>query len=133
MVAGIPSDKTQAGPGGDGFNVASYTGSGGIQNSYGSTLTGHVGFVGYDPSAQHPDLEFTINGFNSIAGLNPTQGFWIKVYAGSPTDGVVGEENSQWIHVPAFAPEIGVPEPTTWLAWTLIGGGLACWRRYRSR
>ena len=54
--------------------------------------------------------------------------FWVKVYAGSPDDGSVGEENSQWMRVPAFAAQ-GIPEPATWLAWSLLVGGGAVWRR----
>jgi hypothetical protein len=104
----------------------------GIQNNYGSTLDGHVGTLAFNPSADHPNFEYTVTNFNTIPGIDTAAGFWIKVYAGSPDDGSVGEENSQWIHVPAFAPET-IPEPTTWLAWTLLVGGGAIWRRSKAR
>ena len=124
----MPADKSSAGSGIDGFTVASYAGSNaGIENNYGATLTGHVGTLAFDPSSANPSFEFTIPNFNSIAGLNPASGFWVKLYSGSADDGSVGEESTAWIHVPAFAAE-SIPEPTTWLAWTLLGGG-AVWHR----
>jgi hypothetical protein len=130
IVAGIPADKTTAGPGLDGFNVASFKGlAAGIQNNYGATLGNNLGTLAFDPSQAHPGFEFTVNNFNQIPGLDPKAGFWIKVYAGSPDDGSVGEESSQWIRVPSFAPETTIPEPATWLAWTLMVGGGAVWRR----
>jgi hypothetical protein len=133
FVAGVPADKSAAGTGIDGFTVANYKGlNAGIQNNYGSTLTGHVGALAFNPSAAHPNFEFTVTNFSTIPGIDPTVGFWVKVYAGSPDDGSVGEENSQWIHVPAFAAET-IPEPTTWLAWTLLVGGGAVWRRSKTR
>lgn len=131
LVAGVPADKSTAGSGTDGFTVANYAGNnGGVQNSYGSTMTGHVGNLAFDPSSQHPGFEFTITNFSQIQGLNSSQGFWVKVYAGSGTDIGVGEENSAWIHVPAIAAE-AIPEPTTWTAWALLVGGAAIWRRRR--
>jgi hypothetical protein len=132
IVAGVPADKTTAGTGTvDGFNVAAYAGNNaGIQNNYGAPLTGHIGDLAFDPSSQHPSFEFTIPNFSSIPGLNPAEGFWVKLYAGSPDDGSVGEEKSQWIHVPAFAPET-IPEPATWMAWSLLGGGVLWRRRHR--
>jgi hypothetical protein len=133
FVAGVPADKSAAGTGIDGFNVASYKGvTAGIQNNYASTLDGHVGTLAFDPSSAHPNFEFTVSNFNTIPGIDPSAGFWVKVYAGSPDDGSVGEENSQWIHVPAFAAET-IPEPTTWLAWTLLVGGGAIWKRSKAR
>jgi hypothetical protein len=129
VVAGVPADKTTPGATGtDGFLVASYKGTdAGIQNNYGSPLTGHMGTLAFDPSSSHPNFEFNITNFNSIPGIDPSAGFWLKVYSGTPDDGSVGEENSQWIHVPAFAPET-IPEPATWLAWTLLAGGGAVWQ-----
>lgn len=133
IVAGIPADKTTAGPGLDGFNVARYKGlAAGIQNNYGATLGNNLGTLAFDPSKDHPGFEFTVNNFNQIPGLDPKAGFWIKVYAGSPDDGSVGEESSQWIRVPSFAPETTIPEPAAWLAWSLIVGGGAVWRRRRN-
>jgi hypothetical protein len=130
IVAGVPADKTTAGSGIDGFTVASYAGNnGGIENNYGATLTGHVGNLAVNPSASTPDFEFTIPNFSTIPGISMSQGFWVKLYSGSADDGSVGEENSAWIRVPALAAQ-SIPEPATWLAWTLLGGG-AAWRRWR--
>src|SRR5262249_26249347 len=126
LVAGVPGDKSTAGSGIDGFNVASYAGrNAGIEDNYGATLTGHVGSLAFNPSAATPNFEFTIPNLATIPGLNPANGFWVKLYSGSADDGAVGEENSAWIHVPAFAAE-SIPEPATWLAWTLLGSG-AVW------
>jgi hypothetical protein len=130
-VAGVPATKSEAGSGTDGFNVASYNpNGGGIQSNYGSTLTGHVGSLAFNPSATNPDFEFTINNFSTIPGLNPSQGFWVELYSGSADDGGVGEQTTSWIHVPAFAAET-IPEPTTWMAWALAVGGGAVWQRRR--
>jgi hypothetical protein len=132
FVAGVPADKSQAGTGIDGFTVAKYDGNGGgIQSDYGSTLTGHVGALAFNPSAQNPDFEFTISNFSKIPGFDPSQGFWIQLYSGSADDGGVGEQTTTWVHVPAFAAE-AIPEPTTWLAWSLVLGGGAIWRRRRA-
>jgi hypothetical protein len=132
LVAGVSADKAAAGIGTDGFNVAQFAGiNAGIQNNYGATLAGHVGALAFDPSGDHPNFEFTITQFSTIAGLDPSAGFWVKVYAGSPDDGSVGEESSQWIRVPAFAPQT-IPEPATWLAWSLLAGG-AAWARLRGK
>jgi hypothetical protein len=132
VVAGVPADKSTPGAiGTDNFDVAGYKGiNAGIQNNYGTPLSGHMGALAFDPSSSHPNLEFTIPNFNTIPGIDPAAGFWVKIYAGSPDDGSVGEENSQWIRVPSFASET-IPEPATWLAWTLLVGGGAVWRRQR--
>jgi hypothetical protein len=130
LVAGVPGDKSTAGTGLDGFTVASYAGrNAGIEDNYGATLTGHIGNLAFNPSASTPNFEFTIPNFNSIPGLNPGSGFWVKLYSGSADDGAVGEENTAWIRVPALAAE-SIPEPATWLAWSLLGLG-AAWQRLR--
>jgi hypothetical protein len=120
-VAGVPSDKSTGGPGIDGFTVAAYKAGGGIQNSYGATLTNNLGNLAFDPSAAHPGFEFTIQNFSKISPnlLNPKEGFWISAYAGSGQDNPIGEERIANIKIPAFSPET-IPEPTTWLAWTVV-------------
>jgi hypothetical protein len=129
FVAGVPGDKSTAGSGIDGFTVASYAGkNAGIEDNYGAALTGHVGTLAFNPSSTNPSFEFTIPQFTSISGLNPSSGFWVQLYSGSADDGAVGEEKTAWVHVPAFAAE-SIPEPTTWLAWALLAGGGAAWRR----
>ncbi|MHC5539874.1 hypothetical protein ACYOEI_16770, partial [Singulisphaera rosea] len=135
-VAGVPADKSVANPAGlDGFTVASYAGTAnqGIQYNYGSGLSSNQGALAFDPSASHPGFEFTVNNFSKISpSLDPTQGFWIQVYAGSAQDGPIGEEASGFLHVPSFSQQ-NVPEPATWLAWSLIAGGAATRLRRRGK
>jgi hypothetical protein len=138
VVAGVPADKTVAGTGTDGYTVSTYNATkaanGGLAYSFGTSLPQNMGNLAYDPSPAHPGLEFTINNFSKIPGLNPANGFWIEAYAGSAVDGVAGEAYLTWTKVPVTAAQLippNTPEPTTWLAWTLIAGAAAC--RFRSR
>jgi len=131
LIAGIPADKTLAGSGIDGFSVAKFNGATNLlQNSFGSAVSGVSGALAFNPSAAHPELEFSISNL-SKAGINPSQGFWVEMYAGSGQDVVAGEAGLVWTYVPPFEPQ-QIPEPTTWLVWAGLAGGLA-WRRYRSR
>ncbi len=131
IVAGVPADKTTAGPGLDGFSVSSYTNpSLGLGYNFGKNLTANQGTLAYDPSKAHPDLEFTIKNFSTIKGIDPFSGLWIKAYAGSPDDRVVGEAALGFTRVPAFSPE-SIPEPATLLAWTCIAGAGALHLRRR--
>lgn len=134
-LAGVPSDKSTAGPGLIGFNVASYNASsgGGIQNSYGATLTNHIGELAFNPSAAHPGFEFTIKNFSQISPtlLDPKNGFWIAAYAGSPDDNPIGEEATQFFQVPSFGPQ--VPEPATLLSWTVVAAAAGALRLRRRR
>jgi hypothetical protein len=135
-VAGVPQDKSTGGPGIDGFTVAKFKGMAtqGIQNNYGQTLTNNLGALAFDPSAAHPGFEFTIKNFSKISpSLDPTRGFWVQAYAGSPEDNPIGEESTSFFNVPAFSPEKVVPEPTTWLAWTLVAGAAAVRVRRRGK
>ena len=127
IVAGVPADKSAAGPGIDGFTVALPKAANlGLAYNFGKSLTdasGHpIGRLAFDPSADHPGFEFTIKGFSKIPGLDPFKGFWIKAYAGSPEDVVVGETGLAFTRVPAFS-EQQIPEPATVLAWSLVVGG----------
>jgi len=124
LVAGVPADKSAAGPGLDGFTVARYKGlvSQGIEQNYGATLPNNLGALAYDPSKDHPGFEFTVANFSKIApGLDPTRGFWIQAYAGSPDDNPIGEERTKFVYVPGFSPDT-IPEPATLLAWTFLAG-----------
>ena len=133
VLAGVPSNKAEAGPGIDGFTVASYRATNmGIQNSYGPTLTSNLGGLAFDPSAAHPGFEFTVKNFSKIPGNDLTKGFTLSVYAGSPEDVVAGEDSfSRQITLPS--PERAhVPEPATLLAWTtVLAGGAAIRNRRR--
>jgi hypothetical protein len=132
VIAGVPADKTKAGAGIDGFTVSQYnptTASAGLGYQFGQTLPQFTGNLAYDPTQAHPQLEFTITNFSKIPGLDPSPGFWIEGYAGSAVDGV-GEAGLAWTKVPITAAQ-NIPEPTTWLAWTLVAGAAAC--RFRGR
>lgn len=125
VIAGVPADKSTAGPGTDGFNVAAYKGVDlGLPYNFGKTLTGNLGTLAFDPSAAHPGFEFTITNFSKIHGLDPFSGFWISAYAGSPHDAIAGEASLAATRIPAFAPE-GIPEPATLLAWSFAVGCVA--------
>lgn len=134
VIAGVPADKAAAGPGIDGFTVAKYLNVPlGLSYNFGSVLSNNLGGLAFNPSAQHPGFEFTIKNFSQIKGLDPSKGFWIKAYAGSPDDVIVGESALNFVRLGAFAEE-GIPEPTTVLGWSLVAGAAALrWRlRHRS-
>jgi hypothetical protein len=134
LVAGVPADKTAAGPGTDGFTVAAYKNSGlGIQYSYGQTLTNHLGQLLFDPSKDHPDFEFSITNFSKIPGLNLSKGFWLEAYAGSPEDVIAGEDFVGWTNVSIPSGQVVIkPEPATFLSWSLVLAG-AAWTYRRKR
>jgi hypothetical protein len=133
MIAGIPSDKSLAGSGIDGFTVSHYNGaSGELQNSFGSAYSGITGNLAFNPSSAHPELEFSISNF-SASGINPSQGFWMNLYAGSGADVVAGEVGTGWVYVPPEQPQVITPEPTTFLVWAGLAGGMAWGFRRRSR
>jgi hypothetical protein len=124
-VAGISADKTQAGPGLIGFNVAEpLSNTGGLGTNFGKTLTNNLGELAFNPSADHPGFEFTIKNFSKLPGVDPYQGFWVRAYAGAPDDIVVGESGLGLTRVPALAEQV-IPEPATILAWTAVAGGAA--------
>ena len=132
VIAGIPADKTKSGSGIDGYTLSTYnaaTAASGLGYQFGQTLPQFTGNLAYDPTPAHPQLEFTITNFSKIPGLNPSSGFWIEMYAGSAVDGV-GEAGLAWTKVPITAAQ-NIPEPTTWLAWTLVAGAAAY--RFRGR
>ena len=136
ILAGVPSNKTEAGPGIDGFNVAAYKPTNmGVQNSYGATLTNNLGGLAFDPSKAHPGFEFTIKNFSKIPGNDLTKGFTMSVYAGSPEDVVAGEDSFSR-HITLPQPEkVHTPEPATLLAWStvLAAGAVVRHRRRRGR
>ena len=122
IIAGVPADKAAAGTGIDGFTVAQYRNVDlGLGYNFGQAATNTPGALAFDPSAAHPGFEFTIKNFSKIAGLDPTQGFWVKAYAGSPDDVVVGEAALDFTRVPALDQQ-NIPEPTTILGWSLVVG-----------
>ncbi len=133
VVAGIPADKTVAGPGTDGFTVSTAVNPAlGLAYQFGKNVAANQGTLAFNPSAAHPDLEFTIKNFSKIKAIDPYAGFWLQAYAGSPDDRVVGEAALGFTRVPAFSPE-SVPEPATLLAWTVLVGAGALHLRRRVR
>lgn len=132
LIAGVPADKSLAGTGTDHFTVAPYRNVDlGLGYNFGKALTGNVGNLAFDPSAAHPGLEFTINNFSKVSGFDPAKGVWIKAYAGSPDDVVVGESAIEFQRIPALG-EQQIPEPATILGWSLVAGAAALrWRLRR--
>jgi hypothetical protein len=134
IVAGISGNKAQAGPGLDGFNVATYSSMGGVSGtgnhdlvtSFGTTLTAGMGNLAFDPSLQHPGFEFTITNFSKITGINPANGMVVSVQDGSVDSIVTGKDGL----VGSIPEAQQIPEPTTWMVWAGMAAGLA-WTRYR--
>jgi hypothetical protein len=128
LVNGVPvANKQVPGTSIDGFTIASYANNKlALQYNYGTQLTNNMGGLAFDPSAGHPNFEFTINNFSKLPGLNPLQGFWISAYAGSPDDVVAGEASLAWTRIAQIQPQ-AVPEPASVLAWTLAVA-LAAWQ-----
>lgn len=157
VVAGVPANKFGSPAGSiDGFNVATIDTnkfhSSGIAQAYGKTLTNNLGMLAYDPSAAHPDFEFTVKNFSKIPGLDPlSKGFYVSAYAGTGTtvtigksaiiNSLVGPPAPQNLNPPGnlsnpttpVIPKVQTPEPTTILAWALVAGAAALRVRCRLR
>jgi hypothetical protein len=130
IIAGIPQNKATAGTGIDGFSVAQNTNNtAGLEFSFGTQIA-NSGNLAFNPSAAQPDAEFTINNFSKISGVGLTNGFYIEAYSGTPGSGD-GKVQTQWIYVPPLEPQV-LPEPTTWMVWAALAGGVA-FRFRRSR
>jgi hypothetical protein len=135
VVAGVPGDKTQAGTGLDGFTVAKYAGGTGPGNldlvtGFGQTLSNGLGNLAFDPSTQHPGFEFTITNFSKLLGADPANGLVVMTQDGSTSSIQFGKDELVGV-VPQFEAQ-QIPEPTTWIVWASLAGGLA-WRYRRTR
>jgi hypothetical protein len=122
IIAGVPQIKPpSASPDTPYFLVSQYSANGGgLEFSFGKALSS-AGSMAFNPSAAHPDMEFTINNFSKISGVNLGQGLYLEAYSGitGTTDGKV---QTSWI----FTPEPqSLPEPTTWMVWAALAGGAA--------
>jgi hypothetical protein len=130
IIAGIPQDKSQGGSGTiDGFTVSQYNGNSLLEMGFGNQIA-NAGNLAYNPSAAHPDLEFTINNFSKISGINPANGLYLEAYSGT-AGSTEGKVQTSWIYSPP-SPQGITPEPTTWMAWILLLAGGAGWQ-YRRR
>lgn len=133
IVAGVSADKSKAGPGLDGFTVATFKDTGmGLAYNYGTTLANNLGGLAFDPSKAQPDFEFSIKNFSTLPGFDAAKGFNLSVFAGSPDDVVAGEDafSNRHVSIPA-AQTVSTPEPATLLAWAAVAGfaGLRARRR----
>jgi hypothetical protein len=138
VIAGVPADKSVAGPGIDGFTVAKYKGTDpGLSFAFGETLPSQLGGLLFDPSAEHPDFEFVVANFSKIPGFefdvppgatdfHPEIG--IQVLAGTPDDIISGEDTVPYTRIAAQA----IPEPASVLGWAALAGA-AAWRLRRRR
>ncbi len=109
-VAGVPENKPSNAPN-DGFRLATFNPDLSLQASYANNITTAIGTLLYNPSAQHPDFEFTIQNFSQLLGLNLVNGFYFSAYAGSPDDGVVGEDKIGWTFISGFNPQPQIINP----------------------
>ena len=139
IVAGISGNKSQAGSGLDGFNVAKYSAMGStgpgyqLVGNFGASYGPNAGSLAFDPSSAHPGFEFTINNFSQLLGYNPENGFVFSVQDGSIYSVVTGKDYVPATDTGVLPQHLNTPEPATWLAWTIVCGAGAAWRLRRSR
>ncbi len=127
-VAGISGDKTQSGPGLNGFSVAAALSGQALGMNFGPSLAANQGTL----FNNGPDFEFTVNNFSKLPGINLANGIGVNLYAGSPDDLLVGEDSMPYYTIGKLSPII-VPEPTTILAWTFGVAVLGLHARRRTR
>lgn len=128
VVAGIPGDKSTAGPGLNGFSVASAVPGLAMGYNYGSNLAANQGTL----FNSGPDFEFTINNFSKLPGINLANGVGVNFYTGSPDDILIGEDSTPYYNIGKVSPII-VPEPSTILAWTFGVAAIGLHARRRTR
>jgi hypothetical protein len=131
-IAGVPLDKTKAGPGLNGFTISKYVDTmAGLPYGFGETLYDHVGNLAFDPSAASPDFAFTIENFSKLPGANLSKnGFGVAAFAGTIGGIVIGEDS---MPLTAVSAQAIVPEPASILGWTLLGAAGAVWGYRRRR
>jgi hypothetical protein len=129
ILAGVPGDKRQAADGLNGFTVALYkAANAGLAYSYGTHLPQFTGDLVFNPSPESPDFLFTIRNFSRLPGYDPTNGFGLVAFAGSPDD-TFEEEGVLFSRVASGQ----IPEPATVLGWSAVVAGCAVWRLRRFR
>jgi len=130
IIAGIASDKSIIGKGTNGFTVAwAKDTSFGLSQAFGAHLDAHNGNLAFEPSADHPDFEFSIANLSQIPGFDFDNGIGITAFSGSSDDIDVGEDSVPYTHIALQS----VPEPATVLAWSLVAAGAACGGAIRRR
>jgi len=126
IVAGIAADKSIIGPGTDGFSVNwAKDSAAGLSGQFGASLNTHNGNMAFEPSKDHPDFEFSIDGLSKIPGFSIANGIGLSAFSGSSDDIDVGEDSVPMTHI--SLEQITTPEPATILAWSLVAAG-ATWR-----
>jgi hypothetical protein len=137
VATGTSPSASGRGAGLDGFNVASYAGgtAAGTMNlltGFGKTLTAGMGNLAFTPSSSTPDYEFTIANFSKLLGANPGNKVAVLIQDGQ-VNASSGKGDFIVTYVPLEAQTITTPEPTTWLVWAGMAGGVAWSYRRRSR
>jgi len=140
VVAGIPAEKN--GDGLSAFTVARFRPAtvgeiqAGIERSYGEPLSANIGELTYVGTRDAPDFQFTIEAFSTLPGYTvqtdpdgvPFLQFGVRAYAGSLEDVVAGED----LFFLRTSPQI-IPEPTSLLILTVLGGLTGAWSLTRGR
>ena len=90
-----------------------------------------MGNLAFNPSSATPGYEFTITNFSSVLGADPSKGFVVMAQDGevnvtTSKDELVGVGIAGSVDHPE-------PEPTTWIVWAGLAGGMAWGYRRRSR
>ena len=134
VAAGQSNAAAGRGAGLDGFNVARYTGGTvpGTMNlltGFGTTISSGLGNLAFNPSASTPDYEFTVANFSKVLGADPSKGVVIMTQDGEVN---VNSSKDELVGVGLQAQTI-TPEPTTWMVWAGLAGGMAWGYRRRSR
>ncbi len=136
VAAGQSSDAAGRGTGLDGFNVATYTGGTvpGTMNlltGFGKRSLRAWAILPSIPARRTPGFEFTITNFSKLLGANPAKGFVVMTQDGEVN--VDYQQGRTCRHVPEHRGSDNPPEPTTWMVWAGLAGGMAWGYRRRSR
>jgi hypothetical protein len=136
VATGTTPTAAGRGTGLDGFNVTTYaggtaTGTMNLLTGFGQTLTAGMGNLAFTPSATTPDYEFTITNFSKLLGADPSGKVAVLIQDGQVNAGS-GKGDFIVTYIP-FGAQTITPEPTTWLVWAGMAGGLAWSVRRRSR
>ena len=87
VIAGISGSADYTG-----FSVNVFTGSFNPPNNFGASLPGNTGSISPNPSANDPDLEFTITSWSTLPGHDGSPAFCVGAFLGSQQDDGIGED-----------------------------------------